>query len=268
MDCPLSSDTRADSSYLTKTWYLPYPVGKIQYLARDHNGEAAVEQTITCLVRGPASRYPRGFLWLIPAWFAILGAAVAFASYRMAKELPLWLGATEIGALVISGMTLMGVLATVRRHAFRANAHGIWLGVLTNRNRPKLRQVHLAWPEVDQMRMVSRRYGLLLEIRLSPAARIVHRAGLPKQALLLLGALLMPVGFGRGQPALTAPVTDPPRYLVKLCEISPAELSAALVTVTPDALPVRQLPKKGALRFTIPPPRQSPERRPAAAARR
>jgi hypothetical protein len=224
-----------------------------------------VERTITCLVRGPASRYPRGFLWLIPAWFAIAAAAVVFASYRLAGELPLWLGAAELGALLIAAMTLMGVLATVRRHAFRANAHGIWLGVLTSRKRPKLRQVHLAWPEVDQMRMVGRRYGLLLEIRLSPAARIVHKPGVPRRALLLLGALLMPFGFGRGQPALTSPVADPPRYLIKLCEITPAELSAALATMTPEALPVWQLPKKGALRFTMPPPRPQTGRRPAAA---
>ena len=246
---------------------MPYPVGKIQYLARDHYGEAAVEQTITCLVRGPASRYPRGFLWLIPVWFAIVAALVVFASYRLADELPLWLGATEIGALLIAAITLTCVLATVRRHAFRANAHGIWLGVLTNRKRPKRRQVHLAWPEVDQLRMVARRYGLLLEIRLSPAARIIYQPGVSKRALLLLGALLMPLGFGRGHPALTSPVADPPRYLIKLCEITPPELNAALAAMTPDARPVRQLPKKGALRFTIPPPRRPAGRRPTAAAR-
>ncbi len=246
---------------------MPYPVGKIQYLARDHNGEAAVEELITCLVRGPASRYPRGYLWIIPVWFAILAAAAEYVSYRLAHELPLWFGVTELGALLLAAVTLMGVLGTVRRHAFRANAHGIWLGVLTNRKRPKLRQVHLAWPEVEQMRMVSRRYGLLLEIRLSTAARIVYRPGVAKQALVLLGALIMPFGFGRGRPALTSPVTDPPRYLVKLCDITPAELSAALATMTPTAVPVWQLPKKGALRFTIPPPRPSAERRPAAAAR-
>ncbi len=220
-----------------------------------------MDETITCLVRGPASRYPRGYVWLIPAWLAIAAALVAFASYQLAHELPLWFGATELAALLMAAATLMGVLATVRRHAFRANAHGIWLGVLTNRKRPKLRQVHLAWPEVDQLRMVARRYGLLLEIRLSPAARIVHRPGLAKQALLLLGVLLVPFGLGRGQPALTSPVADPPRYLIKLCDVTPAELSAALAAIAPDALPVRQLPKKGALRFTIPPPRRAEGRR-------
>ena len=246
---------------------MPYLAGKIQYLVRDHNGEAAVEETITCLVRGPASRYPRGFLWLIPLWFAIAAAGVALIGHRLANELPIWFGATELGALLIGAITLMCVLATVRRHAFRADARGIWLGVLTNRKRPQLRQVHLAWPEIAQLQMVARRYGLLLEIRLSPAARIVYRPSVGRQALLLLGALILPFVFGRGQPGLTSPFSDPPRYLIKICEITPGQLEAALATVTPDALPIWQLPKKGALRFTIPPARASAGRRPAVAAR-
>ncbi len=247
---------------------MPYLAGKTQYLVRDLNGEAAVEETITCLVRGPASRYPRGFLWLIPLWFAVAGVAVVFTSYRLANEMPVWFRATELGALLIAAITVMCVLATVRRHAFRADARGIWLGVLTERKRPRLRQVHLAWPEIAQLQMVARRYGLLLEIRLSPAARIVYRPSVGRQALLLLvGVLLLPFGFGRGRPAMTSPLSDPPRYLIKLCEITPAQLEAALATVTPDALPVWQLPKKGALRFTIPPQRSPAGRRPAAAAR-
>jgi hypothetical protein len=225
-----------------------------------------MDETITCLVRGPASRYPQGFLWLIPCWFAILAGAVVVTSYQVGGELPLWLGLTETVALLITAAIVLGVLVTVRRHAFRADCHGIWLGILTDRKRPKLRQVHLAWPEVAQLRMVSRHYGLLLEIRLSPAARIVHRPSLAKRALLLLGALLMPIGFDRGRPALTAPATDPPRYLIRLCEVTPAELTAALATVKPQELPVRQLPKKGTLRFTIPPPRSPAGRRPAAVA--
>jgi hypothetical protein len=242
---------------------------KIQYLARHHNGEAAVEETISCLVRGPASRYPRGFLWLVPLWFAVAAAAVEYASYRLANELPMWFGATELGALLIGTISLICVLATVRRHAFRADADGIWLGVLTERKRPKLRQLHLAWTEIAQLQMVARRYGLLLEIRVNPAARIVYQPGVARQALLLLGVLFLPVGFGRGRPALTSPVSDPPRYLIKLCQITPAQLAAALETVTPQALPVCQLPKKGAFRFTIQAQREATARpRLAAAGRR
>jgi len=233
---------------------------------RNHAGRRRLDDTVTCLVRGPASRYPRGFIWLIPAWFAIIaGAVVVVGAHASASgEVPLWLGITEISGLVLAGSTVFGALATVRRHAFRADIHGIWLGISTKRNRPKLRQVHLAWPEVAQLRMVPRRYGVLLEITLGPAARIVYRPGPAKQVLLLLGSLVMPLGFGRGRPALTMPRKDPPRYLVKICDRTAAELKLALATVKPDDVPVRVLTKKGALRFTVPPPRKPFGRRSAS----
>jgi hypothetical protein len=214
-----------------------------------------LDDTVTCLVRGPGSRYPRGFLWLIPAWFVIVAAAVVIIGNRASGHIPRWLSASEVGGLVVAFGTLLSVLATVRRRAFRADKHGIWLGVRTKRKRPKLRQVHLAWPEVAQLRVVPRSYGALLEITLGPSARIVHRPGLPRQGLLLLGSLIMPVGFGRGRPALTMPRMDPPRYLIKICDHNPAELRAALAPLKPDEVQLRVLVKKGALRFTVPPQR-------------
>jgi hypothetical protein len=215
-----------------------------------------VDDTVTCLVRGSASRYPPGFIWLIPAWFAILsGAAVLLGTDASSTgQMPLWLGITEIGGLLIAACTLFGVLATVRHRAFRADSHGIWLGVRTKRKRPKLRQAHLSWPDVEQLRMVPRRYGVLLEITLSPAARIAYRPGLIKQFLVWLGALVLPFGFGRGMPALTKPRMKPPRYQVKICDRSAADLKLALAALAPGELPVRVMTKKGALRFSMPPP--------------
>jgi hypothetical protein len=210
-----------------------------------------VEDTVTCLVRGPASRYPRGFLWLIPAWFVIASVLVAAAA-KSAGGLPLWLATSEIGGLAVAATTAFCVLATVRQYAFRADRHGIVLGVSTNRKRPKLRQLYLPWPEIAQLRMVRRRYGVLLEISLGPSAPIAHRQGAGRQALLLLGALVMPFSFGRGRPALTMPVSNPPRYRVRICGLSPAELKQALAAVQPEALQVRVFKKKGALRFVVP----------------
>jgi hypothetical protein len=224
-----------------------------------------VDETVTCLVRGPASRYPRGFVWLIPAWFAILSGAALLLGARASTtgRMPLWLGLTEVGGLVIAACTMGGVLATVRHRAFRADTYGIWLGIRTTRKRPKLRQVHLAWADIAQLRMVPRRYGVLLDITLSPAARIVHRPGPAKQLLLFLGALVMPFAFGRGTPALTQPNMDPPRYHVKICDRTAAELKQALAAVQPATLPVGVLTKRGALRFTVPPPSRKPfSRRP------
>jgi hypothetical protein len=213
-----------------------------------------MDDTVTCLVRGPASKYPRGFLWLIPTWFAILsGAAVLVGTHASSTgQMPVWLEVTELTGLLIATCTTFCVLATVRRRAFRADSHGIWLGVRTTRKRPKLRQVHLFWPDVAQLELFPRRYGALLTITLVPAARIADRPGLVKQVLFWLGALAMPFVFGRGMPALTTPTGSPPRYAVKVCDRTAAELKLALAAVAPEAVPVRVLTKKSALRLGAP----------------
>jgi hypothetical protein len=218
-----------------------------------------LDETVTCLVRGPASRYPRGFIWLIPAWFVIL-SVVALAIGRSANgRLPLWLGLCEIGGLAIATVIAFSVLVTVRKAAFRADQHGIRLGLSSKRRRPRLRQVQLAWPEIAQLRILPRHYGALLEITLGPAARIVHRPSVGRQALTLLGMLIMPFAFGRGNPALTCPRMDPPRYRVKICEVSSADLLLALDSVKPDGVRMQS----GKLRFFVAPPTGQVTRRPS-----
>jgi hypothetical protein len=209
-----------------------------------------LDEICTFLVRGPASRLPRGYVWLIPVWFAILGTAIALGLRHLSSPIPMWLLGTEIGGMIIAGLVLIGVLSTVRRHAFRANSAGIWLGISTSRKRPKLRQVHIPWADISQVRMASKRYGVLMEISLGSAARIVVRPTAVRQALLLLGMLILPFGFGRGQPALTTARSDPPRYLVKVCDVSPVELRQVLARLRPPQVPVRILTKAGALRYT------------------
>jgi hypothetical protein len=204
------------------------------------------------LVRGPSSKLPRGYVWLIPVWFAVLGLLVLLAGRKISGRMPLWLAATELGCMVLAGLTLVCVLATVRRHAFRVSSHGIWLGCRTTRKRPRLRQVHLAWSDIAQIRMAATFYGTLVEIGMRPAASIVPRPGLGKQALLLLGMLLMPFGFGRGRPALTAARTDPLRYLVRVCDVRPADLRQVMTAVKPPPLAVRVLTKPGPLRYPSP----------------
>ena len=215
-----------------------------------------MNDTVTCLVRGPASRYPRGFLWLIPAWFIILSAVAMAVVTHASGRTPLWLGLPEIGGLALAAITIFCVLITVRHYAFRADSHGIVLGVATSRKRPKLRQVFVPWTDIAQIRMLERHYGLLLDITLGPSAPIAHRQGPDEQFLTLLGALVMPFGFGRGTPALTMPRSNPPRYRVKICDVSPPELRQALAAVQPTGTPVRVLVKKSALRLTTAPPRQ------------
>lgn len=208
-----------------------------------------MDEIYTFLVRGPASRLPRGYVWLIPVWFAVLGGLLALGMRYLTSPVPLWLLGSEIASMVIAALVLIGALLTVRSHAFRVNNAGVWLGISTSRKRPRLRQVHIPWADISQVRMASRRYGVLLEISLSPAARIVTRPGLGKQALLMLAMLVMPFGLGRGRPALTAARSDPPRYLIKLCEVGPAQLRQVLAGVKPPDVPVRIATKAAALRY-------------------
>ncbi len=207
-----------------------------------------MDDIYTFLVRGPSSRLPRGYIWLVPVWFAIACGLLVFGGRRISGRVPFWLEATELAGLLLACLTLICVLATVRRHAFRVGRNGIWLGCRTTRRRPRLRQVHIAWTDVAMMRMAATGYGVLLEIGLVPAARVTLRPGPGRQALLLLGVLVMPLGFGRGRPGLTAPRQDPPRYLIKVCDVTPAQLRQALASVKPPALAVRTLTKRSGMR--------------------
>jgi hypothetical protein len=210
-----------------------------------------VDDTVACLVRGPASRYPRGYVWLVPIWFLVLSAVVALVSVSLSGSFPWWLGVCEIGGLLLTAFTAACVLLTATRMAFWADRHGILLGSRRQRKRPKLRTVYLAWPDIAQVRMVPRRYGVLVELLLSPAAPPVYRPSLRSQASLLLGALIMPIGVGRGRPALTMPRMRPPAYRVRVCERA-EQLSASLRLVAPENVPVRVLASMAALRLTGP----------------
>jgi hypothetical protein len=224
-----------------------------------------VDDSFIGLVRGPSSRLPRGYIWLLPAWYAILAGAVLLGGTLIGgRLLPLWLAGTELITLALAFITLASVAATVRHATFRVDANGILLGSRTNRKRPGRRIVVLGWSDVERIRMVSRHYGLLMEITLGPSARIVHRANWARQALLWCGMLVLPVGLGRGSPALTEPLPDPPRYLVRLCDITPHELRLALGPVKPPHVPVNVLTRRNGLKFAVPlPPPVAPPAAPS-----
>ena len=206
---------------------------------------ATLDETVTCLVRGPASRYPAGYVWLYLAWFVILAAAVLLVAERASGRLPLWLGASEIGGLLLAACTAVAVLLTARRVAFRADGDGVLLGSRTVRKR----QAYLPWTDVAEVRLVPRRYGVLADIVLNPAAELGPRPTRSRQALRLLATLVMPPVAGRGRPALTLPRTWPPRYRVRICETTAGELRLALHQVTPETVAVRLVNGIAALRL-------------------
>jgi hypothetical protein len=217
-----------------------------------------VDEVVICLVRGPASRYPRGYLWLFPIWLVILGVAVDLAGIRLDGHLPLWLGASELGGLALATFTAMSVLLTARRVAFRADSTGILLGTRTIRKRPRRRRVFLPWSDIAQVTLVPRRYTVLADIVLGPTAIWVPRPNRREQAALLVGALLVPFGLGRGRPALTMIRQYPPGYRVRICEMTAGQLRLALHQLAPETVPIRVANSMSALRVITPrnrPPR-------------
>jgi hypothetical protein len=190
-----------------------------------------MDESFAALVRGPSSTLPRGYPLLIPVWFAVIAVALWYGWTRIGGNVPLWYGGLAVAGLLIAVTTMMSALGTVRHLAFRADANGIRLGVRTDRKRPRQRQVHLWWADAVQLNILPRRYGLLLEITLGPAARIVRRRGLIRQALLMVGMLILPVGLGRGTPRLTEPRAHSPQYRVRICDVTPEELGLALASL-------------------------------------
>jgi hypothetical protein len=217
-----------------------------------HHRERTVDEVVTCLVRGPASRYPRGYLWLFPVWFLIVSGAIAVIGRRLDGHLPLWFGASEIGGLLVAMLTALCVLHTARRVAFRADDVGILLGTRTIRKRPKRRRAYVIWSDVAQVTLVPRRYTVVADIVLSPAALWVPAPSRRRQAALLLGALLMPFGVGRGRPALTMPRHRPPGYRVRICEMPAGQLRLALHELAPETVPIRVVNSMAALRLFTP----------------
>jgi hypothetical protein len=227
--------------------------------------EGALDDSFAALVRGPSTRYPRGFALLFPVWVAAIFAAAWLAWLRVLGPMPWWYGGTLTAGLLIAGITVSAVLATIRQPAFRADRNGIRLGLRRERKRPRNRQAHLWWSDVRQLRIEPRHYGLVVEISLGPAARIVRRRGPIRQVLLWSTMLIMPFGLGRGTPRLTEPRRKDPQYRVRLYDVTPEELGLALAGLALPAVEIIVISRRyGPIMARRPQP--AAPRRPAPAA--
>jgi hypothetical protein len=197
-----------------------------------------LDDSFAALVRGPGTTYPRGFPLLFPVWLAAGVAGVWIAWLKVIGPMPLWYAGTLICGLSIAALTLAAVVTTIRHPAFRADRNGIRLGLRTERKRPRNRQAHLWWSDVRQLRIEPRRYGLMVEVSLGPAARIVRRRGLVRQGLLWFGMVVLPFCLGRGTPRLTEPRRRDPQYRVRLYDVTPEELGLALAGLALPAVEI------------------------------
>jgi hypothetical protein len=203
-----------------------------------------VDETFTALVRGPSSKLPRGYLFLIPIWMAVIVGALYYGWHRMVGPPAWWYIWFAIAGLAFSCLVLFWVLATVRRLAFRVDLNGIRLGVRTERKRPKRRQVYLWWAHVEELSIMPRYYGLMLEIKLTPTAQLTQHRGVIRQILLMIGMLILPVGLGRGTPRLTEPRRRSPQYRVRICDVTPEELGMVLAPLAPPDVDIMLLSRR------------------------
>jgi hypothetical protein len=203
-----------------------------------------VDETFTALVRGPGSKLPRGYLFLIPAWIAAIVGLLWYGWTTMVGPLAWWYIDLAVGGLAFSSLVLFWVMVTVRRLAFRVDLNGIRLGVRSKRKRPRRRQVYLWWAHIEELSIMPRHYGLMLEITLSPTAQLTPHRGWFRQILLMLAMLVLPAGLGRGAPRLTEPRTTAPHYRIRICDVTPEELGMVLAPLAPADVDIMLLSRR------------------------
>ena len=200
-----------------------------------------MENRYAALVRGPSAIFPRGYLWLIPVWYAALAAVVEFKGNP-----PSWYGPIAVGALLAGAFTLLTVLSTVRNNAFLADEEGIWLGLRggarrrLGRRRRDCRQ--LPWPQLGQLKIVRRHYGARLDITLQP--QFAPRQGhVVWRAVAAVVTLLIPAAYLFRSPGLLRPRSHSLRYRIPLYDVTPEQLRLALEPLAPPTLSVVLQPR-------------------------
>ena len=189
------------------------------------------------LVKGSSAIFPRGFLWLIPVWYA----AIAFVIKVKVKP-PSWYAPYALAATLLAALTLLAVLSTMRNNAFVADDDGILLGLRGAARRRFARRrrqtTHLPWPEVQQLKIASRPYGARLDVLLHSDS-IADRYHLIWQAVATVLTLLIPVAYLLRSPGLLRPHSyGPPRYRIQLYDVTPEELRLALAPLVPPTVAI------------------------------
>ena len=210
-----------------------------------------MENRYTALVRGSSAIFPRGYLWLIPLWFAVIAAAIKVKGRAPLWYQPMvWYEPIAVGALLLAALTLITVLSTIRNNAFLVDHSGIWLGLRGGARRRfgprRRRNRQVQWSEVERLKIVFRRYGARIDIFLpapSPSSR--GRAIWRVTATSLAAGLtvLIPLAYLFRSPAILRPHRNPHRYRIPLYDVSPEELRLALVPLVPPNLPIAVQPR-------------------------
>jgi hypothetical protein len=194
-----------------------------------------VENRCAALVRGSSAIFPRGYLWLIPVWYAGLAAAM-----EVRAKPPSWYGACALAALALAAITLIAVLSTLRSNAFLADDTGIWLGLRAGARRRFGRRRrdyrYLPWPEIQELRIASRRYGARLDVFLRAAK--VSRRSIVGEVIAAGLTVLIPPAYLFRCPGLLRPRSDHRRYRIPLYDVTAGELRLALAPLAPPTMAI------------------------------
>jgi hypothetical protein len=199
-----------------------------------------VPDRCAALVKGPSVLFPRGFLWLIPAWYAAIALLL-----DLKGKTPVWYGEPAQGGLLLAALTLLCVLATMRNNAFVADGTGIWLGLRAGatrrlgRRRRALR--HLPWAQVEQVQIRRRSYGARLDVILGDAAPIVGWTGAVGKIATAGLLLIFPLSYVGRTPGLLSARSSPPGYRIPLYDVTPAELRLALAQLAPAGVRIAEM---------------------------
>ncbi len=176
------------------------------------------DASYTAVVRAAELAFPRGGRWMFFVYGAI-GYAVLVREARFS-----WLYDVVVLLVIASsaGFSTWFFSRTGSRK-FEADASGITVA-----------EQKLSWSDIAQLRISAMRRGALLEVLLGPAARASYRGPLRRAAdLVIMGYYPFFHSGRRYWPAVQVPRADPPRYLIPLLQVTPAELGSALARVAP-----------------------------------
>lgn len=195
-------------------------------------------------VAGPSVIFPRGYLWLVPIWFA------AAAGWLYLTKWPLWVRADAAAALLMALITLLAAISSLTFRAFSADRHGVRLGLQTGskrRGRRRKTAKHLPWQQIERVRIAKRPGGVRLEIILGPEAPLPLRGHPASAAVNFINRILLlviPFYYLARPPGLTSPLDGPPRYRVKLKDTTVDELKYALRQLAPPEVAIAVLVRR------------------------
>lgn len=206
-----------------------------------------MEHRYAALVRGSSAVFPRGYVWLIPLWYA----GLAFLAEAKGKP-PSWYALCALAATAIAVLTLVAVLATLRSNAFQVDDGGILLGLRGAAQRrfgPRRRRTtYLEWHEIQQIRIAYRPYGSRVDVVL-PAGAQSGRGRIVWQVVAIILTVLVPPVCLLRQPGLLRTRSSPLRnripiyYRIPIYDVTPEQLQLALVPFAPPNLPISIRPR-------------------------